>query len=130
MSSNWEHLRRAAAVLVGPGPVKQRLADAYRRHLREIDARALPAEVLPRFEEFSAAMHSASATGGLNAVEVAVRKMSEHEAGSHAVEVLEMLVAMSGGEGRDAAAAQRQLRLVGGEDDGGDDELAAFLNRA
>lgn len=128
MSSNWEHLRRAAAILVGPGPVKQRLADAYLRHLREIDARALPSEVLPRFEEFSAAMHSAQATGGLNAVEVAVRKMSEQEAGRHTAEVLEMLVAMSGGEGRDAAAAQRQLRVVGGED--GDDELPAFLNRA
>lgn len=128
MSSNWEHLRRAAAILVGPGPVKQRLADAYLRHLREIDARALPPEVLPRFEEFAAAMHSAQATGGLNAVEVAVRKMSEQEAGRHTAEVLEMLVAMSGGEGRDAAAAQRQLRLVGGED--GEDELPPFLNRA
>ncbi|MGB5103675.1 MAG: hypothetical protein WBO04_10220 [Steroidobacteraceae bacterium] len=128
MSSNWEHFLRAAAILVGPGPVKQRLADAYLRHLREIDARALPAEVLPCFEEFSAAMHSAQATGGLNAVEVAVRKMSEQEAGRHAAEVLEMLVAMSGGESREAAAAQRQLRVVGSED--GDEDLPAFLNRA
>jgi len=127
MPSNWEHFRQAVAILVGPGPVKQRLADAYRSHLREVDARALPAEVVPRFEKFSAAMHGARATGGLSAVEVAVRKMSELEAGRHAVEVLEMLVAMSGGESRDAAAAQRQLRLVGGEDD---DDLPAFLNRA
>lgn len=130
MPSNWEHLRRAAAILVGPGPVKQRLADAYLGHLREIDARALPADVLPRFEQFSAAMHGAQATGGLSAVEVAVRKMSEQEAGRHSVQVLEMLVALSGGEGRDAAAAQRQLRIVSGEDDGGDDDLPAFLNRA
>lgn len=72
-------------------------------------------------------MHGAQATGGLSAAEVAVRKMSEQEAGRHAVEVLEMLVAMSGGESRDAAAAQRQLRVVGGEDD---DDLPAFLNRA
>lgn len=127
MPSNWEHFRQAAAILVGPGPVKQRLADAYRAHLREIDVRALPADVLPRFEEFSAALHVAQATGGLSAAEVAVRKMSEQEAGRHAVAVLEMLVAMSGGEGRDAAAAQRQLRLVGGDDD---DDLPAFLNRA
>ena len=127
MPSNWEHFRRAAAVLVGPGPVKQRLADAYLRHLREVDEHALPAEIHPGFLELTAALRSVRATGGLNSVEASVRKMSEPEAGRHATAVLEMLVAMAGGDNREPAASARQLRLVGGEDE---DELPAFLNRA
>lgn len=129
MPSNWEHFRRAAAVLVGPGPVKQRLTDAYLGHLRHVDVHALPAEIAPRFQELSAALHSARASGGMNAVEATVRKMSEPEAAQHATQVLEMLVAMAGGDNRDAAAAQRQLRLVGGES-AAEDDLPAFLNRA
>lgn len=126
MPSNWEHFRRAAAVLVGPGPVKQRLADAYLRHLRAVDANALPAEIHPNFLELAAALSSVRATGGLNAVEASVRKMSEPEAGKHATAVLEMLVELAGGDNREPAASVRQLRLVSGEDD----ELPAFLNRA
>jgi hypothetical protein len=128
MSSNWEHFRRAAAVLVGPGPVKQRLRDAYLGHLRAIDTHALPADLLPRFVDFSEALHSARAAGGLNAVEVTVRKMSEQEAGRRAADVLEMLIAMAESDNREPAAAGRQLRIVGAEGD--DQELPAFLNRA
>jgi hypothetical protein len=126
MPSNWEHFRRAAAILVGPGPVKQRLVDAYARHLRAVDVHTLPAEIHPGFLELTAALSSVRATGGLNSVEATVRKMSEPEAGQHAAAVLEMLVAMASGDNREPAASARQLRLVGGEDD----ELPAFLNRA
>lgn len=128
MSSNWEHFRRAATVLVGPGPVKQRLSEAYLGHLRSVDARSLPSSVLPDFLALGAALSSMKATGGMNAVEVSVRKMSEQEAGRHAASVLEMLIALQGGEARDfSAAAPPQLRVV---DDADDDDIPAFLNRA
>ena len=126
MSSNWEHFRHAAAVLVGPGPVKQRLADAFVGHLRAVDLDSLPADVLPRFRELSTALQSSPPTCGLNAVVATVRKMSEQEAGQRAAQVLELLVALAGSDNREPVAGARQLRLVSGEDD----EIPAFLNRA
>jgi hypothetical protein len=126
MPSNWDHFRRAVSVLVGPGPIKQRLAEAYLGHLRSVDARALPSSVMPDFLALSDALSSTKATGGMNAVEVSVRKMSEQEAGRHATSVLEMFIALEGGEALEPSAAHaRQLRVVGD-----DDEIPAFLNRA
>ncbi len=129
MPSNWEHMRQAAAVLVGPGAVKQRLADAYVGHLHAVDARTLPPEIQQSFVELSAALSNVKAAGGLNAVVASVRKMSEVEAGACAARVLEMLVAMAGSDGREPVAGARQLRLVAGDDDS-DDEIPTFLNRA
>jgi hypothetical protein len=125
MTQNWEHFRCATLTLVGPGPVKQRLCDAYMRHLRMVDAEALPRPVQPGFAELSQAMRCAQAAGGLGAVEATVRKMSEQDAGLLAARVLEMFIALSREDTREAAAQpQRQFRLVG------DDDIPAFLNRA
>ena len=128
MPLNSEHFRRAVSVLAGPGPIKQRLTEAYLGHLRSVDARTLPSEVLPDFLALSEALTSTKATGGMNSVEVSVRKMSEQEAGRHASSVLDMLIALvEGGEAREPpSAAARQLRVVGDDDD----EIPAFLNRA
>ncbi len=126
MTENWDHLHRAARILVGPGPVKQRLCDAYLHHLCDIDADQLPVEVHDGYTALAEALTSAKATGGLGAVEVSIRKMSEQDAGRHAGAVLDMFIAMSRSGGRDAAATgPRQLRVVGDED-----EIPAFLNRA
>ena len=129
MPSNWEHMRQAAAVLVGPGAVKQRLVDAFLGHLRAVDAQTLPPEIQQPFMDLSATLSNVKAAGGSNAVVATVRKMSEAEAGACAARVLEMLVAMAGSDGREPVAGARQLRLVAGDDDG-DDEIPAFLNRA
>jgi len=125
MPTNWEHFRRAASVLVGPGAVKQRLSEAYLGHLRSVDARSLPSAIQPDFLALGAALSTMKPTGGMNAVEVSVRKMSEQEAGRHAASVLEMLIALEGGA-RDSSAASPQLRVVDDEDD----DIPAFLNRA
>ena len=125
MTQNWEHFRCATLTLVGPGPVKQRLCDAYMRHLRMVDAEALPRSVQPGYAELAQAMRCAQAAGGLGAVEATVRKMSEQDAGFLAARVLEMFVVLSREDTREAAAQpQRQFRLVG------DDDIPAFLNRA
>lgn len=127
MPSNWEHFRHAVSVLVGSGPIKQRLTEAYLGHLRAVDVRSLPAGVATDFQALSAVLSSNKATGGMNAVEVSVRKMSEQEAGLHATRVLEMLIALEGSDAREpSAAAPPQLRVVGEDDD----EIPAFLNRA
>ena len=127
MPSNWEYFRSGASVLVGPGPVKQRLTDAYLGHLRSVDVNALPADIRSDFLALASALNVAKATCGLNAVEATVRKMSEQEAGRHAASVLEMLVGLSADDTREhATVSVRQLRLVADDDD----EIPAFLNRA
>jgi hypothetical protein len=126
MTQNWDYFHRATRVLVGPGPVKQRLCDAYLRHLREVDAEELPIEVQGDYTALAAALTTAQAAGGLGAIEASIRKMSEQDADRHAGAVLEIFVALSRTSDRDVAtAAQRQLRLVGD-----DDPIPAFLNRA
>jgi hypothetical protein len=126
MAKNWEHIRCAALTLVGPGTVKQRLCDAYMKHLRMVDEGSLPKAMQITFTELSQAMRCARAAGGLCAVEASVRKMSDQDAGRLAEQVLEMLVVLSREDLRERAAQpQRQFRLVGD-----DDEIPAFLNRA
>jgi hypothetical protein len=95
------------------------------KHLRMVDAESLPKSVQPGFGELAQAMRSAQAAGGLGAVEVTVRKMSEQDAGLLAARVLEMFLVLSRDDTREPAAQpQRQFRLVG------DDDIPAFLNRA
>lgn len=126
MTENWEHLLRAAWVLVGPGPVKQRLCDAYLQHVQQVDVGSLPRELQVDYTALSGAMHSARAAGGLCEVEATVRKMSEAEAGSLALRVLAMYVSLAGGDARGPSLGiQRAMRVVAE-----DAEIPAFLNRA
>lgn len=111
-----QRLRGASEVLVGPGPVKQRLCDAYLRHLRDIDRGELPPEVAEILSQVGDALSTASAVGGLGAVEATIRKMSELEASQQAVRIMELFVALSGRQPAESTIAlPRQLRLVGDE---------------
>jgi hypothetical protein len=111
-----KRLRSASEVLVGPGPVKQRLCDAYVRHLKDIDRGQLPPEMAEILLKLGDALSTASAVGGLGAVEATIRKMSDLEASQQAVRILELFVALSGRQPVESTTAlPRQLRLVGDE---------------
>ena len=126
MSGNWEQIRRAVLVLVGPGAVKQRLITAYLEHLRSVDETALPDDVCLEFSALQSAFSCVKAAGGLSAAEVAVRKMSEQDAAAHAARIVAIFVAMAGGEHAESALrTPPHLRVVGDEE-----ELPAFLSRA
>jgi len=126
MTENWEHFWRAAQVLVGSGPVKQRLCDAYLKHVQHVEPRELPRELQPDYAALSEALHCAQAAGGLSTVEATIRKMSEQDAAYLAARMLAMYVTLAGGDAREpSTSTPRQLRIVG--DDG---EIPAFLNRA
>lgn len=126
MSGNWDHIRGAVLVLVGPGAVKQRLITAYLEHLRAIDANALPHEVRDEFAALQSAFNGVKPAGGLSAAEVAVRKMSELDAALHAGRIVAMFVAMAdGGLAASEISAPPRLRVVGDEED-----LPTFLSRA
>jgi hypothetical protein len=131
MAAFWDEFHAATRVLVGAGPVKQRLIDAYRHHLAPLREHDIPESVRERFAELKSAMHEAPATGGLSAAEASVRKMSEKNAADHAAEVLEMFLLLSA----ESESAPR-LRIVS-SDSGADDshiddlfDVPAFLSRA
>lgn len=129
MSEPWTHFHGATRVLVGAGPIKQRLIDAYRGHLAALREADLPEEIQADFAGLNASLHSAHATGGLSAPEVAVRKMSEKDAADHATSILEMYVTLAALHEREAAQAPR-LRVVGERLLLDDEDLPAFLSRA
>ena len=126
MAVVWDEFHAAIRVLVGSGPIKQRLIDAYRNHLAPLREQDLPAAVHERFSTLKSAMHEGHATGGLTAPEVSVRKMSERDAAEHAAAILEMFVLVYA----ENESAPR-LRIVSG-DASTDDlfEVPAFLSRA
>jgi hypothetical protein len=127
MAEPWTHFHSATCMLVGAGPVKQRLIDAYRTHLAALRASELPEDIRAGFESLNAALHSVHAAGGLSAPEVAVRKMSEKEAADHAASILDMFATLTAL--RETAAGPR-LRVVGDRIIDDDDDLPAFLSRA
>jgi hypothetical protein len=107
-------LRGAVLLLVGPGPMKQRLCEAALRHLQELDASELPKDVTSTWLDLMGSLQTAQAAGGLSSMEATVRKMSEFEAAACAMRVLELYVTLAGRDARAATAGgPRQLRLVG-----------------
>ena len=129
MAALWNAFDGAVRILVGTGPGKQRLIDAWREHLAPLHEKDVPEALRPRFTAVRTAMHAAHPTGGMTAAEVSVRKMSDKDAASHALLILEMYAQLCAMTEFDAAAAPR-LRIVGGEANELADDLPAFLSRA
>jgi hypothetical protein len=131
MAVHWDEFHAAMQVLVGAGAVKQRLVDAYRRHLAPLRDQDLPDAIRDRFATLHTAMHEAPAAGGMTAPEASVRKMSEKDAAEHAAAILEMFTVLSALNEVESAP---RLRIVasGGDDALTDDlfEIPAFLSRA
>jgi hypothetical protein len=128
MAALLDDFHAAMRVLVGSGPVKQRLIDAY-GHLATLREQDLPEALHDRFVALKSAMHEARPTGGLTAAEVSVRKMSERDAAGHAAAIFEMFVVLSEQDER-----APRLRIVSNDNADGvtDDlfEVPAFLSRA
>ena len=130
MTAHSDDFHAALQVLVGTGAVKQRLVDAYRRHLASLHEQDLPEAVRDRFIRLRTAMHEAAAAGGMTAPEASARKMSEKDAAEHATAILEMFTVLSALN--DSESAPR-LRIVANIDDTLTEDLfevPAFLSRA
>jgi hypothetical protein len=124
-----EEFHAAMQVLVGSGPVKQRLLDAYRNHLATLREQDIPETLHPGFAALKAAMHESRPTCGLTAPEASVRKMSERDAADQAGAILQMFMVLAA----ENESAPR-LRIVSNDADDAltDDlfEVPAFLSRA
>lgn len=88
MSSVAQRFEAAVGTLVGDGPIKQRLTDAYQIHLQAVEPDELPQALMDSFRQLQAALERLHPYGKESAVEASVRKMSPREAGDHAAAIL------------------------------------------
>ena len=132
MTALWNELNAAARILVGSGPVKQRLLEAWNGHLASLHDKEVPDALRARLATVRHAMFTSPPAGGVTAAANSVRKMSEKEAAEHAIRILEVYSVLCA-IGEAEFAGGRRLRVVNSGADGydaGDDELPAFLSRA
>jgi hypothetical protein len=94
MSTTWEQLEGAALSLVRSGPIKDRLADAYRNHLAFVRAEDLPAALREDFRACRDALTRERPLRGEDAVRATVRKMSSTEADLLACNVVRLFAAI------------------------------------
>lgn len=109
MSSAWEHFFAAAAILASAGPIKHRLAEAYRTQLADLDEDELPKEIREEFTSLASCMCCVRPMRGETAVQATVRKMSDQEAGGIAMRIITMLGVVA----RQQTAQRPKLRAVG-----------------
>jgi hypothetical protein len=113
MNSAWEHFFAATVVLVSAGPIKHRLAEAYRQHLEGLDQDELPKELRDEFSTLSTSMCRVRPLRGETAIQASVRKMSDMEAGRLATRIVHMLGAIARLQGQQ----RPKLRAVNSNDD-------------
>jgi hypothetical protein len=94
MNTAWQQLEAAALTLARSGPIKDRLADAYRNHLSLVNAEELPEGLRAEFRACHTALTREAPLRGEDAVRATVRKLSGHEADELACSVVRLFAAM------------------------------------
>ena len=89
-------LEAAALSLTGPGHIKDRLFEAYCRHLEDIQESDLPVELRMQFAAMIQALHRARALPGDHVVRASVRKLSNDEARRYAELVVRLYGMLAG----------------------------------
>lgn len=87
----WESLHKATLELARPTALKQRLTDAYTRHLMSLPTQDMPGELRKDFEDLRQAMTRVRPQHGECPVAVTVRKMSIGEADACAARIVALL---------------------------------------
>jgi hypothetical protein len=81
MSTTLDKFREAALSLARSGSIKDRLTDAYRKHLAFVDESELPIELVEPFRAVNQALNrERPLLRGEDTFRATVRKMSSHEA--------------------------------------------------
>jgi len=114
MSTTWEQLEGAALTLARSGTIKDRLADAYRNHLSQVNADELPEELREEFRACHEALTHERPLRGEDAVRATVRKMSSQEADALACSVIRLFAAMVREMRREDAGPLAEHVLNGG----------------
>jgi len=87
----WESLHKAALELAKPSPLKQRLIDAFTRHLLDLPPYEVPGDLRQDFEALRLSMTRIRPSPGESPVMATVRKMSIGEADACAARIVGLL---------------------------------------
>ena len=109
MNTAWQQLEAAAMTLARSGPIKDRLADAYRNHLALVSAEELPEGLRAEFRACHDALTRERPLRGEDAVRATVRKLSSHDADELACSVVRLFAAMVREETRAQAAESSEV---------------------
>ena len=90
MSTTWEQLEGAALSLARSGSIKDRLADAFRNHLAQVNTEELPDPLRAQYRACQEALTRERPQPGEDAVRATVRKMSNSEADELAAGVVRL----------------------------------------
>jgi hypothetical protein len=90
MSTTWEQLEGAALSLARSGSIKDRLADAFRNHLAQVNTEELPDPLRAQYRACQEALTRERPQPGEDAVRATVRKMSNSEADEVAAGVVRL----------------------------------------
>jgi hypothetical protein len=105
-------LEAAALSLTGPGHIKDRLLDAYCRHLQDVQESDLPGEHSLEFAEMIHALHRAPALPGDDVVKASIRKLSNEQACHYAELVVRLYGTLAGQHHHVTPRALRAVPLV------------------
>lgn len=94
MMSAWDCLHFATLELVRSTPIKQRLVEAYRRHLAALPEDQLPKEAREAFARLRRVLGEVQPRRGEDAVTASVRKMSIQDADDCASCIVEIFGAV------------------------------------
>jgi hypothetical protein len=98
MSTAWEKFQGATLSLARSGALKDRITDAYRKHLSQVDESELPKELRDDFRSFSHVLtRERPLVRGDDAFRATIRKMSNGEAEQVATSVVRMFCALQRG---------------------------------
>ncbi len=90
----WESLHKAALELAKSSGLKQRLTDAWSRHLEDLSSSDMPGELREDFDALRLALTRVRPQRGETAVAATVRKMSMGEADACAARIVALLDAL------------------------------------
>lgn len=105
----WESFHKATLELAKSTALKQRLADAFSRHLQDMPASDVPNELRADFESLCKRMIQVSPQRGETAVVATVRKMSQDEADACATRIIGFLDALYRAKVQDPGATGNRL---------------------
>lgn len=109
-SAAWESLHKATLELAKASSIKQRLTDAYSRHLKDLTAADLPGAIRAEFEVLRQRLTEVVPLRGETAVAATVRKMSIDEADACAAHIVGLLDTLHREAGRSEGVSRIRPR--------------------
>jgi hypothetical protein len=113
MQNVLDHLQQATVVLAQDGPIKDRLVEAYTRHVESIDVGDIPERYRSQFVELHAALHRERPLPKESVVRASVRKLSNDDAARYAVLLVQSFAALARA-GSPMVVQRKQRKLQSG----------------